>query len=119
MTPYWENENFKHNQIKGWHGIFLAEVDDIAFEGAKISGVIKEFDIELIQKLSKIYKLQSQYLKFGNSIFNRMLSINSDTKVLDVIGSIQLMTSDLLLYEKKLFQEIENLEQELLTIHFS
>ncbi|KAA1244123.1 hypothetical protein [Aquimarina sp. RZ0] len=112
-ATYFGNHKFRHNELKGWNGITLAEVVNTAFEGAKISGIIKEYDIGLIYKVSKIYNLQKGYTELGNSILDRMININSSAKVIDVLVSIQLMTNDLLIYEKKILSEIESIETEI------
>ncbi len=112
---YLGNKKFRHNQIEGWNGVRLADIDNTAFEGAKISGIIQEYDIELIQIISKIYKRQEVYSKFGNSLLDRMLGINSSTKVIDVFGPIQLMTTDLLSLEKQLLKELEKVQKEIKT----
>ncbi len=56
FTIYIGNKSFQHNKIKGWNGVSVANIESTAFEAAKISGIIKEYDIEFIQKISKIYK---------------------------------------------------------------
>ena len=114
---YIGNKKFRHNQIKGWNGVKLADIENTAFEGAKISGIIKEYDIELIQCISKTYNRQEKYSEFGNLLFDRMGSINSSTKIVDVLGTIQLMTTDLVLFEKQLLEEIESTQNEIKTPH--
>ncbi len=99
---------FKHNELKGWNGFLYARLENTAFESAKISGVMKEYDIELIQEISRIYTMQQTYVDFGSSILNKAFQTNSNTKVVDFIGIIELMTSDLLMLEKKLFARLKN-----------
>ena len=43
---YLQNNKFQYNQIKGWRGIYVARVEQTAFESAKLSGIIKEYDFE-------------------------------------------------------------------------
>ena len=105
-TIYIGNKSFQHNEIKGWNGIGVANLESTAFEAAKISGIIKEYDIKFIQKISKIYKYQKTYAEFGNSVLSKMINLNSSSKVVDVYGTIELMTSDLLNYEKVLLEAI-------------
>ncbi len=117
FVNYLENKKFRHNQIKGWNGVRLANIESTVFEGVKISGIIQEYDIELIQIISKIYKRQEVYSEFGNSLLDRMLSLNSSTKVVDVFGTIQIMTTDLLSLEKQLLKELEKVQKEIKTSH--
>ena len=107
---YIGNEIFKHNEIKGWKGVQIANLESTAFEAAKISGIIKEYDIGFIRDVSKIYSYQEEYLEFGNSILQRMININSSSKVIDAFSSIELMTHDLVNYEEAIFEEIEKIE---------
>jgi len=107
FTTYIGNKKFRHDRIKGWNGVKNANLDDMAFEAAKISGIIKEFDFEIIQNISEIYKFQKEYSEFGNSILKKMINFNSSTKVADVFGSIDLITSDLKNYEKSLIEAIK------------
>ena len=106
---------FKHFEIKGWKGFLFARLQRTAYESAKTSGVIKEFDIELIQKLSDVYNFQDMYTDFGTSILDKAIGINSSMKLMDFIGTVELMTSDLLGTEKALFEKLEKNITELKT----
>jgi len=110
FANYVENEKFKHSTIKGWSGIRLANLDDTAFETAKINGIIKEYDLKFIQNISKIYKAQEVVIEFGESILTKMINTNSSTKVVDVLGAIDLLTTDLLSNEKALLEAIEKVQ---------
>lgn len=114
---YLGNSVFQHNEIRGWNGIKVANLENTAFDAAKISGIIKEYDIGFIKNISKIYNHQENYSEFGTSILNRMININSSTKIIDVFGSIQLMTSDLINYEKAILTAIQKIQTELKTPH--
>lgn len=107
FLTYFGNQKFKHDQIKGWNGVQNANIDDTAFEATKISGIIKEFPIQEIQRISEIYKFQNEYSDIGKSILNKMINFNSETKISDVFGSIDLITSDLKNYEKSLIRQID------------
>jgi len=107
---YIGNKIFRHDQIKGWEGIKIANLESTAFEAAKISGIIKEYDIEFIQKISKIYNKQEAYLKFANSILTKMININSSSKVADAFGAIELMGYDLLQFEESILKDMEKIK---------
>ena len=117
MYSNFTEAEFKHIEIKGWTGFNFARLQKTAFETAKTSGLIKEFDIELVQKLSDIYYFQDLYVDFGTSILNKAIGINSSMKIADLIGTIRLMTSDLLGLEKQLATKLENALTELKTLH--
>lgn len=111
---YLKNKKFNHNQIPGWTGFRQASLEYTAFESAKLSGVIAEYDMETLQLISKIYNLQQTYSEFGKSIFNKMINIDSSAKVADAVGVIEIMTYDLLNFEKGLVKEIETVEKQLI-----
>ncbi len=48
-----------------------------------------------------------------------MININSSTKVIDALGMVQIMTTDLLGLENYLLVEIEKIETEIKTPHNS
>ena len=98
---------YRDNEIKGWEGFLYARIQYTAFEGAKLSGIMQEMDLELIQEISYIYTFQKAYSDFGTSILNKAFETNSSTKVIDFLDIIQIMTSDLLNLEKGLSDEIE------------
>ena len=104
---------FEKMEIKGWNGINFARLQKIAFESAKTTGVIREFDIELIQKLSKVYYFHDDYVDFGTSLLNNTIKINSSMRISDFFGTIHLMTTDLLGLEKRLSETLENTLTEL------
>lgn len=105
MVPYLESKSFNHNQINGWFGLRLPEFEDVAFEGAKISGIIQEYDFKLIQEMAKVYKTQAFISEFGKSILNNMIDANSSTKTIDVISILELLTRDFLFAEEELLQD--------------
>lgn len=112
---YIGNDKFRFHTIKGWKGTYVAQLDNTAFEGAKLSGIIKEYNIESLQSISAVYNSQNRYNDFGNSILTRMMSLSANTKVVDVFGTIEIMTSDLLESEKNLLIKIEKTQNDLKT----
>lgn len=106
MQPYFGNDKFRHQQIKGWTGIGLSNFEDIAYESAKISGTIQEIDIELIHLISKMYKQQDFNTEFGKTTLSQMLDMDSNAKVLDVINVIELLTTDVLNNEKHVLKNL-------------
>ncbi|MBO0593663.1 hypothetical protein I2486_19870 [Cellulophaga sp. E16_2] len=113
FSRFYMNDKFKHNQLKGWIGFQYARLENTAFESSKISGVIRHYDIELIQEISKSYTYQQTYIDFGTSILNKAIATNSSTSVYDFYGIIELMTSDLLNLEKRLSKEMMQTIKEL------
>ncbi|UZR99277.1 hypothetical protein [Chondrinema litorale] len=107
FLPYISNDKFHHMSIEGWQGIVITNSEDIAFESSKITGTLQEADIELVHLISKTYKHLDFNAEFGKTILNKMISINSETKVIDVLGTLELLTSDFMNSEKVLLSELE------------
>ncbi|MEO1215313.1 MAG: hypothetical protein AAFY45_17400 [Bacteroidota bacterium] len=104
LSNYFANQKYKFNKIEGWDGVHLPSYENIAFEGAKISGLTREFDIETVQSLSQIYKMLEFNGEFGKTTLDKMLSMDSDSKVVDGLSIISLLTGDVLsseIYLKK------------------
>lgn len=103
---YYKGGGFRYDQLKGWQGFIYSKLDNTAFEGAKISGVLKDFDIETIQEISAIYQLQEAYGDFGTNYTNRVFTLNSSSKTVDILSLLELMTVDLLFFEKRLSKQL-------------
>lgn len=106
--PYFSNSVFKHNSIPGWNGLGIPGFEDIAYESAKIGGIFQEMDIEKIRLISNAYKKLNSNKDLGQSLTNKLIGIDSNTKILDVIGILELLTSDVLMTEKYLKSELDN-----------
>ena len=102
MQLYIGNKNFQHNKIPGWKGINLPELDHTAFESARLSGILTEFDIETIRTISRIYNWMDIYSDFGNKVLNKMIDTDSQTKVIDVLIILDVMTKDIVQFEDSL-----------------
>lgn len=105
LTPYLNSPLFNHQNITGWAGVGLPSFEDIAFEGAKISGIIQEIDIETIQDISKAYKLQNFVSEIGKSALDKLIDINSSSKIIDAITILDLLLSDFLNMERALLNQ--------------
>lgn len=94
LKPIFES-SFKHFKIPGWKGIGIAGLEDIVFESAKVNGVFQEIDIEMIQNISRAYKVQDSYSKLSRAPLDKFLTLDSNAKVLDVVGILELLCSDI------------------------
>lgn len=113
--PYFSNEIFKHNSIPNWNGLGISRTEDIAFESAKIAGVFQELDIERIKLISNAYKNLSVNTELGNSLTTKFMGIDSNTKILDIIGIFELLTNDVLMTEIYLKKNLEETIEKLKT----
>ena len=52
------NTKFSTRNIKNWNGLQVANFESTAFDATKVSGAIRQFDIELIRDISKVYTFQ-------------------------------------------------------------
>lgn len=105
--PYFSNNVFRHNSIPNWNGLGIPGIEDIAFESAKIGGIFQELDIENIKLISNAYKKLNSNTELGRNLTTKLIGIDSDTKILDVIGILELLTNDVLLTEQYLKKELD------------
>ncbi len=105
--PYFSNTIFRHNSIPNWNGLGIPGIEDIAFESAKIGGIFQELDIEKIKLISNAYKKLNSNTELGRSLTTKFIGIDSDTKILDIIGIFELLTNDVLMTEIYLKKELD------------
>jgi hypothetical protein len=103
--PYFESDNqvFK---IPGWQGLGLAELEDVIFETSKMTQVLPEFSLRTIHLLSRSYKKQQTYQDLSRTVTNRFFEMDSKTKLIDVMGNIEMMTGDILEAERFLLSKL-------------
>ena len=107
-------ERFNFAQMPSWKGYWVGHTNSIIFESSKISGVFNEFNIETIQIIAGIYEFQEQYAELGSQSLNKLLDMDSSTKVMDVIGLLErLVKNDIYSIEKLLLQEMKKSIEEL------
>ncbi len=107
------NTKFSTRNIKNWNGLQVANFESTAFDATKVSGAIRQFDIELIRDISKVYTFQQTTIDNGNKVLDRLINVNSTTKVSDLYNIFYLITNDLLLSEKKLLKLLIELQTKL------
>ena len=117
LSNYFASQDYKFNKIEGWTGVHLPSYENIAFEGAKISGLTSEFDIETVQRLSQIYKMLDFNAEFGKTTLDKMLEMNSESKVVDGLSIISLLTGDVLGSEIYLKERLDEAIKELKARH--
>lgn len=105
-SSYFSKTHFHITQIKGWRGLGLSKLDNIAFESAKLNSILQDVNISDLQLISNAYK-QIEFLdKFGKSLFDKFINMDTSTKIIDVIGMLELLTTDILNSEKRLKEEL-------------
>lgn len=112
---YIDNSLFDFNEIPGWKGVRTAGLDNTGFTSLQLSGLLQEMDIREVQTLSKAYKYLDFYSDFSQTPLERLVGMNSTSKVIDVIGALQLLTGDVLGTEKNLKGLLEKTLKELKT----
>lgn len=113
MENYFSQNTFRHNKIPGWNGLGTARMDNIAFESAKISGIFQEMDIEEVQAISLAYSFFNSYTKFSEGLMEKLLAIDSNTKVVDVIMIFEVMGSDIIMTEERLKNQTDKIYSQL------
>lgn len=115
--PYFSNTVFRHNSIPNWNGLGIPAVEDIAFESAKIGGIFQELDIDRIQLISNAYKKLNINTEIGKDLTTKLIGIDSETKVVDIIGIFELLTNDVLLTEIYLKKDLDETIEKLKSTH--
>ncbi|MCX7550144.1 hypothetical protein [Xanthomarina sp. F2636L] len=115
--PYFSNTVFRHNSIPNWNGLGVPGIEDIAFESAKIGGIFQELDIEKIKLISNAYKKLHANTELGRSLTTKLIGLDSDTKILDVIGIFELLTNDVLMTEKHLKKDMDKTINQLIQVN--
>jgi len=85
----------------------LPAYETISYEGAKINGLFQELEFETVQLIASAYKQITSNKEFGNSLLTRFLQTSSETRVLDIVGSVDLLCTDVLTNEALLLQRLE------------
>lgn len=106
-APYFSNEQFKIYEIPGWSGPGIAYLEKSVYEGAKMGNILQELDIKTLQLVSKMYGRQENYEMMGKSTLDRLLSMDTNTKTLDVLGIVEMLVFDILPNEKRLKKQLE------------
>ena len=118
FEPYFKNqENFRFQNINGWKGNGFSEFENTAFEVSQMSGTLQNMDIDLIQDISKVYNKIKVMSDFHKVINGRMANLNSESKTIDVIGDISIISGDNLNMEKSLLKELDQAINRIKTTH--
>ena len=108
LLPVYKS-NFKHYEIPGWNGVGIPGTEKIAFESAKVNGFFEEIDIEQIQDISRAYKLLESYGQLSKAPLEKFLGLGSDSKVLDIVGILELICYDVKENEKYVSKKVRDL----------
>lgn len=106
-APYFSNEQFKIYEIPGWNGPGIAYLEKSVYEGAKMGNILQELDIKTLQLVSKTYGRQENYEMMGKSTLDKLLSMDTNTKTMDVLGIVEMLVFDVLGTEKRLKKYLE------------
>lgn len=112
-STYFANHQFRAEQIPGWAGIGITRLENIAFESAKIGGIIQNMDIDEVKQISSAYQILDVNQRFGENITQKLMGMNSESKVLDMIAVLELLTNDYLYNEKLLVNELNKTVEKL------
>lgn len=110
---YYSNEKFRFHTLPNWRGLGFPALDNISFESAKINGVIGELNINTTQLIARAYQAQDGYIDFAKEVNKKLLEVNSDTKIIDVLGIFELLKFDVISTVKWLLNELKRTKEEL------
>ena len=113
FSSYFTNNRFRQEQIPGWNGLGIFKIEDVAFESAKIGGVFHSMDINDVKQISSVYRQLNNYSEFGNMLTQKVISMDAQTTVLDVVGILEMLTNDFLNNERHLVTELDKALEEL------
>lgn len=112
-STYFANHQFRAEQIPGWAGIGITRLENIAFESAKISGIIQNMDIDEVKQISSAYQILDVNQEFGDRITQKLMAMSSESKILDMIAILELLTNDYLYNERLLVNELNKTVEKL------
>jgi hypothetical protein len=95
------------SQIPNWKGIGMRTMQNSSYESAIIGKAFVNMNPTILEKISKIYSDFSTYNSTKEKITDKIININSETKLIDVLLTIEIMRSDIMNYEKYLKDECE------------
>jgi hypothetical protein len=95
------------NQIPGWHGLGVSILENSVYESARISDVFSGMELPMLTGLSRIYREIDGYNQVGRKLQDRLFDINSQTKFIDVLLTIEIVRGDILGYEKYIKTQLE------------
>jgi len=116
MSNYYQTKKFIFQQMPNWKGLQTAITSRIAYESGKINGTFQELNINTIQTLSKGYKYIELYDKAAEIPIKQFLTINSDSKVIDIQSILDFLLGDILINEKQIKTKLEKIRDKLQTI---
>ena len=106
-TPYFTRYPLIGSEFKVWRGIGASNFETVAFDGAKISGITQEMEIDLLHTISQAYEWQELVEEIRMKAANNMIAANSQTRTDDIIRIYDLLTMDVLSSEKWLLNKLE------------
>lgn len=112
-STYFANHQFRAEQIPGWTGIGITRLENIAFESAKIGGIIQNMDIDEVKQISSAYQILDVNQEFGDRITQKLMAMSSESKILDMIVILELLTNDYLYNERRLLNELNKTVEKL------
>lgn len=112
-STYFANQQFRVEQIPGWAGIGITRLENISFESAKIGGMIQHMDIDEVKQISSAYQILDVNQEFGDRITQKLMAMTSESKILDMIAILELLTNDYLYNERLLVNELNKTVEKL------
>ncbi len=107
FLPYFSSNKFRQEHIPGWNGLGVFEPEEVAYESAKISGIFHSMDVNEVKQISSAYRQLHSYSEFGKLIKQKVIVMDAETVVLDVVGILDMLTNDFLNNEKYLINELD------------
>ena len=107
LQPYFSNDFFRIAKIPGWEGPGMVAMENSVFEGARMTNILQEIDIEHLRIITKAYKAQENYEVISKGVMEKIFSLDSESKVVDAVGFLELIIYDIRGNEKFLLKHLE------------
>lgn len=95
-------EYFKSTEFSGLRPGFVSES---AYNTGIQTGIIQEFDLNIIQSLNSMYTLQGKYNRFNENMVNSFLAKKypeSKSEIKNMLKSVSISMNDVLIFENEL-----------------
>lgn len=110
---YYGYEKFKFYELNGWFGIQTVDYENFIYESVKIKGVFQELNMETIKTISQAYSKMRTYDDFKKTFWDKFLSIDSKSTVMDIFTLLNIMRYDMVNFEKQTLDILKSAESEL------
>lgn len=90
------------NAVKGWKGLGIGSLEQSVYESAVVGGIFEHLSMDVLTRISKLNAIQKEYIRFTQSISDRLLAMGTTTQLVDFYIIIDILGNDLRYLEEKI-----------------